>query len=99
MYKTDKQLWHDLYNEDVDEFHNKVKEELLEMGLTFTHWLDDKAESCDLAEEIADVYIQIEKLMTVYEKELQKDFLEALYRKQETIRKWVYFNPNDREEQ
>lgn len=94
MYKTDKQLWHDLYNENIDEFNDKVKEELLELGLTFTHWLDDKAEDCDLAEEIADVFIQLEKLLTVHDKALRKDFLTALYRKQNMIREWVYFDPN-----
>jgi phosphoribosyl-ATP pyrophosphohydrolase len=99
MYKTDKQLWRDLYLEDREEFNNKVKEECFEFGLAFTHWLDDKVEDCDLAEEMADMYIQLEKLMTVYGDKLEKDFLNALYRKQNMIKSWVYFDPNREGEQ
>lgn len=95
MYKADKQLWIDLYNEDPDEFNEKVKEECFEFGMAYCHWLDDKVEDIDLAIEIADMFIQIEKILAVNPK-LQKDFLHQLAVKQNMIRDWVYFNPNDR---
>ncbi len=99
MYKANKQLWHDLYLEDQTEFNDKIKEETFEFGLAFTHWLDDKCEDVDLATEMADMFIQLEKILAVYGDKLEKDFLHQLAVKQQMIESWVYFNPNNRGEQ
>lgn len=49
-----------------DRFYEKVYEELFELGQAVTHFRLDKVEYIDLAEEIADVYMQLEKLITVH---------------------------------
>lgn len=49
-----------------DKFHEKIYEELFELGQAVAHFRSDKVEYIDLAEEIADVYMQLEKLVTIH---------------------------------
>jgi phosphoribosyl-ATP pyrophosphohydrolase len=90
MYIAEKKLWKDLFKLDPREFSDKIKEEAFEFGVAYCHWLDDKVGDEELGEEIADVFIQIQKLIAVYP-ELEKPFLKNLALKQERLKVEAYF--------
>ena len=50
------------------QFYMKVGEELSELAVAYNHYLDNKAIAKEVHEEIADVYIQIEKILYILSK-------------------------------
>ena len=61
------QLWLDRLKVDGPAvYHEKIYEELFELGQAITHFRLDKVGYDELAEEIADVYMQMEKLLSVH---------------------------------
>lgn len=52
-----------LYEKDGDHYFVKICEELGELQTAFLHFTQDKASMPDVIEEIADVQIQIEKMI------------------------------------
>lgn len=91
MYIADKKLWKDLYILDPQEFNDKIKEEAFEFGTAFCHWLDDKVGNEELGEELADIFIQIQKIIAVFP-EVEKPFLKNLALKQERLKAQAYYN-------
>jgi len=61
------QLWLDRLKIDgPNVFYEKIYEELFELGQAVVHFRYDKVNYNELAEEIADVYMQMEKIMSVH---------------------------------
>lgn len=57
------QIWFDLYQTEPDVYKKKIVEELTELSLAYQHHQDRKATDEMLAEEVADVYIQLSKIV------------------------------------
>jgi NTP pyrophosphatase (non-canonical NTP hydrolase) len=64
-------LFVEMYSQDPVTFHSKINEELLELGLAFLHMKDNKVTTQQLAKEIADALIQIEKICFLYSDAMQ----------------------------
>jgi NTP pyrophosphatase (non-canonical NTP hydrolase) len=64
-------LFVEMYSQDPATFYSKVNEELLELGLAFLHIRDNKVTTQQLAKEIADALIQIEKICFLYSDAMQ----------------------------
>lgn len=61
------QLWIDtLKTYGPNPFYEKIYEELFELGQALAHFRYDKVDYIDLAEEIADVAMQLEKIISVH---------------------------------
>lgn len=93
MVKPDEQLLHDLWCTDRDVFDKKIVEEPMELALGYMHFLDGKITREELAKEVADVIVQIEKIYyrvpgikKLAMKELGKVVL--------NLEEEVYYNPN-----
>lgn len=50
-------------------FNSKVSEELAELSVAYAHYITNKAIEKEVIEEVADVIIQLNKIMYVVEKE------------------------------
>lgn len=57
-----------LYEKDGDHYFVKICEELGELQTAFLHYTQDKASLPDVIEEIADVQIQIDKIVAYVSK-------------------------------
>ena len=61
MTNTEK-LYLDAYNYNPIQYKAKITEELTELSLAWQHYLDGKETSSGLLKELADVYVQLEKI-------------------------------------
>ena len=83
----------DLLSMDGSEkYVRKALEELTELQLALLHHADGKANSYNIAIEIADVKIQLEKLIYLYGVQVPVD--RNYKKKVEELEDYVYYNPN-----
>jgi hypothetical protein len=82
LTKAEKQR---LYAADPKHYFLKVAEELSELQTVALHWRDGKATNEQLAGEIADVYLQLEKLQLFVDPELVQITLACKRNKLRTI--------------
>lgn len=76
-----------LYKHNQTDYIRKIQEELAELSCAVSHYYDDKVTKIDVLEELADVIIQIEKIIAVlsnFDKEteiIDRAMLEFFYDK------------------
>ena len=85
-----KQVFQDLYQQDgVEKYTAKIVEELAELQVAVHHYNDNKIHIKELADEIADVHIQLNKLIQL-SIELEDEYNQALQRKMLNIYQMLY---------
>ena len=90
-----RQLYKDLLQMDgQDKYIRKMVEELTELQLALLHWQSGKSTAYDIAVEIADVKIQLEKALELYglDQRANKHYNDKV----RELEDYVYHDPNFR---